>query len=382
MSNALIGLSPAVLVGLTQLGPQLAAIPTAHDDVSSMTMADLIECLPPAGEEYRWDHAAQTGQEDPASEEMARRLAEGTLTDEQWRRVLITTGSLRFHDRWPEDEEYAISMTVPRWLRIAQIRVHPRVEGMRSAKVGQLLSSMCGTFELIDARDARRGRRIGTLPTETREIVFDVEVERGRSWLAGPFEREAGDPGPSGILWKGTITRPVEVVQSWEEAVPTARGEELDAAVRDAVGAGFRTWGSRDSRVPFLVIEPDCDRFPVLATTALDIKVELLDGGRVVADSWLVASEADRLALLANSIRESRERFYGSTNLDVPSTVADTSAWSLRLTGTADHVSVLWHAKQHWAGTITIPWDEAMKHEATRTAHRGRGPEVSTPYRK
>ncbi len=351
----------------------------AAEDLSSLKIDDLIRLLPPAGCEWRWDHASGDGVIDPASDEMEHRLNAGVkLTDDQWRLALLSTGAIRFHAKWPRDEVYAVSLAVPRWLGITQIRLDPRAEGMRIAKVGELMTSFSGTGPMIDARDARLGRRIGLVPAETSEITFDVEVERGKSWLAGIYDE---DEPPPGLLWKGAITFPVELVDGFDQIAQPVDDELLAEAVRDAVGAGLRQWGEDRRQVPFVAIDPDCTRFPALERTGLDIKVELLDGDTVIAESWLLAGDFDVLAL-SSSIRSGAKRFYGSAKLDVPAESANRAKWMLRLTGRADHISVLWHTEQRWSGSITIPWAQAVKHENKRTAVTGRGPEVSTPYWK
>jgi hypothetical protein len=133
--------------------------------------------------------------------------------------------------------------------------------------------------------------------------------------------------------------------------------------------------------VPFLVIDPDTTRFPILETTGLDIKVELLEGDKVVAESWLVAGNFDRLALSA-SLNTGKKRFYGSANLKVPEDSLKVSDWVLRLSGRSDHIWLLWDAQQYWSGTFTVPWSQVVEHENQRTVATGRGPEVSTPYWK
>src|SRR5262249_53552471 len=142
---------------------------------------------------------------------------------------------------------------------------------------------------------------------------------------------------------------------------------------------GWRTWGGDAQAVPFLVIDPDCTRFPVLAVTGLDLKAELLQSGQVIAECWLVASNSDPLSI-ADSTRRGKIRFYGSANLKVAQTAVDTSDWVVQFTGTSQHIWCLWDAKQVWSGTMTIPWDELVEHEQQRTGQTGRGPEVSLPY--
>lgn len=351
-----------------------AAMTAPNDDLAQLDMGALVKRLPPAGLEWTFDSVTSNGTVDGASEEMRRRLVNGSLTDEQWRGALLGTGALRFRDRWPKGAEYAISITVPGWLGVAQIRVKPRLAALRDVEAGELMAGPCGTFTIMRARGARLGRPMGKLPDGVQELVFEVEVERGRSWIDRFRPREGGEPG---ILWKGSIARPVRLVDSAANVLPVAREPGIDAAVRDALGAGFRDWAG-DREVPFVVVDPDCLKFPVLGKTALDIKVELLVAGKVVADTWLVAGDADILSL-TGSISKARRMYYGSGNLDFDGDKSNTQQWVLRFMGRSTHFWCFWDAEQRWAGSLEIPWDEVVRHERERVGAEGRRPEIGTP---
>lgn len=351
-------------------------VEAVDEQLEKLSLDDLIDRLPPAGSEWRRDCVSPEGAEHPASQEMRRRLLAGAeLSDDQWRRALLGTGAIRYRHRWPKDESYRLSMTVPRWLDLTQIRLAGHDLHLRPVEAGELFESFSGTFPMMRARDARAGVPMGPLPEWTTQIDLIVEMERGKS-LFLPWDEQEIVPKP-GILWEGTITLPVTVVDSVEEMTTPLDHDTLRAAVRDAVGAGFRSWADED-QLPFVVIDPDCERFPILKTTGLDIKVELLQDDVVIVESWLVASDSDRLAL-TNSIRSSPTRFYGSANLRIDQGEADPTKWVLRLTGKNDHIQYLWHAENHWSGSLTIPWSEAVEHERMRTAECSRGPEMSTP---
>lgn len=352
----------------------------AADSVAELDMNELILRLPPAGKEWTGERSEEGDRiDDPASDEMRRRLDDGAqLTDEQWQNALLLSKAIRAHKKWPRNEQFRVSLTVPRWLGIAQIRLVPQLPELKSTSVGELKTGFSGTGAMIDARDARAGLCLGILPEGTTEIVFDVEVERGEGFLAEYSTKPAPPPG---LLWRGPITLPVELVDSFDEISEPIDNELISEAVKDAIGAGFRNWGGYDKPVPFLVIDPDLSRFPILENVGLDIKVEVLQGEKVVAETWLVAADVDTLSLIG-SIHSGSERFYGSTNLDVSEVNSRTDGWVIRLTGRNEHVFILWHAEMHWSGSITIPWQDVVAHETKRTAVNPRGPEISTPYWK
>jgi hypothetical protein len=365
--------------------PAPASAPKSDADaptgLATLSIDELITRLPPAGSEWRWDSKTSAGTEHPASIEMSRRIAiDGSaLSDEQWRTVLLTTKAIRYRERWPRDEEYLLSLASPRWLGSAEVRFTPRIRGLRAATVGHAFPSMCGTMTMMDSRDARQGRRLGVLPADTSEVVFDVAVERGGRSTYGWSEKDS-QHGKSAILWKGTLTLPVRLVDSFNKAIPPAGGDAVDKGVRDAVGAGFRSWGD-DQSVPYLVIDPDDAAFPALEGVGLDIKAELLRDGKPIAESWLIAMDADGLSLM-NSRSKSTNRSFGSANFTTDENPKDLASWSIRLTGSSEHVWALWNAKKRWSGTIIIPWNDAVAHEKERTGPEGRGPEVSTPHWK
>ena len=74
----------------------LAVQPAAPaTDLRLLSTDAVIDGLPPAGPEWRFDPAVGEGFEHPYSLEMRRRVVQGGLTDEQWRTALLRTGAIR-----------------------------------------------------------------------------------------------------------------------------------------------------------------------------------------------------------------------------------------------------------------------------------------------
>ena len=74
----------------------LAVQPAAPATYLRLLSTDaVIDGLPPAGTEWRFDPAVGEGFEHPYSLEMRRRVVQGGLTDEQWRTALLRTGAIR-----------------------------------------------------------------------------------------------------------------------------------------------------------------------------------------------------------------------------------------------------------------------------------------------
>lgn len=347
--------------------------------LSELPTQALLERVPKAGCEWRYDRVNQTGIEDPFSAELARRLAAGaSLSDQQWRYVLVKSGAIIVRDKWPSEYPLAISMTVPRWLGLTQIRARPRLKSLRSAQAGELLWSFSGTMPAIRKRQAKY-QSIGFLPRHVTSLVFDVTVERGKR---SPFQE---DSPPPGVLWQGELKFPVSTVATINEAVPGASDRDLDEAVRQSIGAGVRTWHDAGEQIStvYVVVDPDTNRFPALARTGLSLRIEVLHNGKLVEEGLLVASRLDQLAL-TNSVSTASLRFYASRNLRMipPTVVSDSEqsmAWTLRISGVSDHALLLWDAEVRWDGTIMMPIAEAVAREQERAGPIGRGPEVYTP---
>ena len=350
----------------------------ATPPLAEMPLPELLEQVPPVGCEWRYDRTTGKGLEHPVSAELARRLSAGAvLTDEQWRMALIESRAIVVRDKWPAGEPLAVSMTVPRWLGLAQIRAQPRLRSLKLAKAGELMWSFSGTWPAIRARAAKH-QTIGHLPADITSLTFHVTVERGRNGL---FDEDAPPPG---VLWKGEMTFPVEVVATIDEAVPPARHAELDEAVAHAVCAGVWSWGDRE--VVYVAVDPDTDRFAALARTGLSLRIEVLKAGEPVEEAIVVAHRLDDL-LAATSVSTAWFRLFGSCNLEsVPAAVVtnadELQEWTLRVSGVSDHVLVLWDAEVRWGGMITIPLAEALTRERQRAGPTGRGPRVSTPWPK
>jgi len=359
---------------------QETAIDLTTEQLATASVDELISCMASAGGELSWDRTTGERIENPVCAEMRRRIAAGAaLTNAQWQSALLVSGAIRYHARWPRNQEYRISLTVPYWLGLSQIRVHPHNPSMKSTEIGELMTSFDGTSALIDARDARWGRNLGTVPDGVTEIVLDVEVERGKSsdLLVAWGQSE---PGPvPGVLWRGTIALPFEAVESLDEVAEPVNDEDLERAVRDAIGAGLRQWGDTAQPVPYVVVDPDCTRFPVLESTGLDLRVELIKGDKTIAETSLLAADFDKLALMS-STRTGSKRSYGSASFDIDPSSFDPRDCILRISGRSDHIGLLWEAKRRWSGTIDIPWTDAARHEQDQLGSQDERLEMSTPH--
>jgi hypothetical protein len=368
----------AVLAAPLPSGAQDAAAEVV--DLSALEVDELLERLSPLGREGRWDEVQQTWVTEPVVAELTRRIEEcEPLTDAQWARALVRSGAVRMRSRWPEDRPLAVSMRVPRWLGVSQIRMQPRLAGLEPAEAGMLVSSSCGTYSSW-VRQAALYQELGTLLPGPQHVAFDITVERGRSW----HRRSPAAPQP-GVLWSGALAFDVEIVPSIDDAVPPARGAHLDRAVHDSIGVSFSTWwiDERNQRTAILVLDPDVAGHPALASTALSLDVELVHQGRVVQEVRLRATAYDPLAL-GNSVNEAEPRTIAFCTLRELPVACETdfaarAGWTLRVRGTSEGVHAIWEAETRWDGSLEIPISEAIEHDAERAGPQGRGPWMWSP---
>src|SRR5262245_56797898 len=118
-------LALAWLVGLQAPGSLSTAFWTSEE------VDELIERLPEVGCEAR--HVQGQGWVlEPDVVAMKELVESRRLTGAQWERALLHTGAIRWRNRWPADEPFAISVRVPAWLELGRIGVRPQWSNWQS----------------------------------------------------------------------------------------------------------------------------------------------------------------------------------------------------------------------------------------------------------
>ena len=138
----------------TELGPaqmgasgqrSLSQTLTSRDEGDPEDIDALIDELPPVEYPTVWDEKAGKSKLNPAVERLRKGLGRSIVpTDEQWRRILIETGIIRWRETWPESHSFAIGLKTPPWLRNGEIRLTPKREGLEPA-TAHSHSPGCGT---------------------------------------------------------------------------------------------------------------------------------------------------------------------------------------------------------------------------------------------
>jgi hypothetical protein len=251
-----------------------------------------------------------------------------------------------------------------RWLPSTEIRLRPRDTALREVTGGSLSRGMvCGNAEEWRRR-GQMDQEVGTLPIGKHHLVFDATIEHAGFDLDNRY-----DQAPPSVTWTGPLAFDVEVVPTLAEAMPLVDSAPINEAVRASLGLCIQPWNAgRDTAV--LVFDVDTKRFPVLATTAVVARAELLRDNEVKQTTRLVVHRYDGL-LSSISVFEGLPQLFsyaelGALPVDKASRAEEWAHWKVRLTGTSEEVLHLWHADRQWSGSIEMPITDAFKQEADR----------------
>jgi len=263
----------------------------------------------------------------------AHLAAGGTLTDEQWQRALLRSGAIRVRERWPAEVPFAVCMEMPAWLQRSEVRLY--TEG-HAAPVARASSGLIDCGNCAAAATMRWWyQELEPLPLGEQVVSFQVTVERFRPRSLGSLRRDAAAAvGPEpGVLWRGTVSFPVEVVPKIDDVLPVVRGAEIDAAVRRMLQVSVENeeW-----------LRVDAELAPEFATTALSLELELFEGttSRGIEKLWV----ADR------------PTFGGSlVQWKLPEENADLSSWSVHVRSDAAGALQSWSAVKRWEGEFVVP---------------------------
>src|SRR5262245_66275343 len=118
-----------MLIHAVALTAALATQTRSPSAVSGAALDELIANLPAVGFESDPMPEPPWRALRPGVATMQECVAEGTLTDDQWRRALTRTGVVRWREAWPREVPFAISMQLPEWMGTARITMTPRASG-------------------------------------------------------------------------------------------------------------------------------------------------------------------------------------------------------------------------------------------------------------
>ena len=372
-SSALLATAFVGLSCLTSLSAQApGGAPQARGPYGEQGDLDaLIDRLPPADYSRVWNAESKEWRKDPAAETLRRELGRSLCpSDDQWRRLLLEKGVIRFREKWPQDVPLAIGIRVPVWLRETQIKLTPASPNLSEA-VADSGSSGCGTCDAF-GREREDYQELGTLPSGTHELEFRVTVRASRAGL--------GFYGPenAGLLWRGDVTLGVEVVSGIEDVVPPVSDAGIDLALRRAIGVGFYQSARHVRPMPYIVVDEDDDSRASLFGVALVMEGALMKDGEIVETVPLDAGVYDEDALEWNSVDVVGMRLAHYPLEKLPAgnrdAALDLEGWNVRVWGSREGVLGEWAADRWWNGSVVIPLDEAIANEDARFRRMPRAP--------
>jgi hypothetical protein len=338
--------------------------PRGQDSLAKLDIDTLIDRLPRIEEQWVPKQDEPGVESHPLAAEMAYRLDEGvTLSDEQWRRALLGTGTLRWRERWPVGQPFAVSMREPTWLNMAAIKLVPRYANLEPARMTPALRC---AFANVQGTRMWSYQELGSLSVGRHEIPFDTTIERQMT------ARSRRDPRPP--LWHGELTCTVDVVDTLDDAIPPQTAAAIDGEVREALSLARA--GEDGSECDLLVFDPDRSPEAPFATLGFSLEIELLRAGVPKAGTTLVPFGDE--AFCARSVHQGPAPTYAwGVPLHIPHEILDDPAelaeWSIRVSGGTAGILEQWDAATRWAGVLEIRLDELVHRERT-VAPDGRGP--------
>lgn len=310
----------------------------AAQELSRLTVHELVCRIPRLRDDPGLldDPAAQAAAQRGLAE-LRQRLERGAALElRDWKTILFEKGYLRWRERWPVDEPFALALHAPRIGSGLRVRLVPRAHAWRSASATDH-PPLCGFAESAEW-DQEDFQELGQLERLDREIEFELRV------LLPSLEAPFGgcmETHPETCL--GTIAIPVEPVARLEEVLPCMADRELEARIGRAIASGMRVCvGDVPLRGPWIGLAGAIDGIP--GTVALHVEGAVRHDGRTVQ-----VLSFDLEPCSAPHVR------LRALPLEVARGGGDARAWTLGLHGTSYGVLRRWDATSYWAGVIEVP---------------------------
>ena len=306
--------------------PSATASPTLGIDAA-------IERLPRIGAEYTWNKDRRDWDYDTAVLHLRDHLANGgSLSDKQWQLALRNSQAIRVRERWPAGVLFAMCMEMPSWLPNCQIRLYAEDHAPPLARASSGLIG-CGNCAAA-ATEGGWYQELECLPLGKQTVSFQVTVERLRPRSFDSRRNAAASVAPTpGVLWRGTVSFPVEVVPKIDDMLPAVRGEDADTALRRILDL---------SVVNDEWLRIDAEFAPEFKGTAVALELELFEGttARGTERLWV----ADRPTFGGSSVQ-----------WKLPEENADLSNWSVHVRSDAAGALRSWGAVKRWEGEFVVP---------------------------
>lgn len=335
----------------------------------ALTLDERIEALPPIGCHHHRDPDSGKWFDDPIAAGMQPYVEAHTLSDDQWRRALVNSGSFRYRSRWVAGEPWLVSLSVPFWIRRSTVTVAPIAPGLDELSDTNSIAG-CGMSDLTEYATfwgPFRGESLGPVDALGGSSRCSIRIERsGFTDLRLPQrERE---------LWSGPLDVDMTLAASVDEILTPRSGPELDDRVRRGLSLSIVERDQPDpddedalraALAAKLELRVDERTSPELLDVAIAFELELLRDGEAVGDSWAVPMA---LADLPHAPHPNAPpprgfvvgQFVAALPLDTSRDPAQYGHWSVRVRGDGIGALALWDSKAYWKGELTLPLADAL----------------------
>jgi hypothetical protein len=333
----------------------------------ALALDELIGRLPPADAQFVGYGIH------PASAELRRRLRAGVeLSPEQWRRVLVDLGTLRWHARWPAGELFALSLRPPAWSDPFELVLLPERTDvpLALARMGMVRDRFCGNawhgalsrwdyqplgrlppgpqpLPLRLELRALRDKRIQELQRDDWDVRDALDRARGGPGLLTP--RPSLDPEPVDVLVATSeLVLDVTIVPTLDDALPPVSSPAVDAAVGTTLSLRFDADGA------WLHADAAAPDDPRLAGLARVLAVEVLEDAAVRARLTLRPTQEDFTGF----------GWLGGAVAALPPALAfdriERARWTVRVRGSDDGILHSWGCDRRWTGEVVVSLDELL----------------------
>ncbi|MFT3686434.1 MAG: hypothetical protein QM783_16185 [Phycisphaerales bacterium] len=332
------------------------------EDLSKLSLDELINRLPRVGAEGTLDWLSRGSECTTARIELRRRIDAGAvLNSSQWQSALMRTGVVRFRSKWPKGETVVVAVTGPGTLVDGDIMLQPRDQSLASLHGGTAFE-LCGTG--LDERvQAELHQKLGVVSPGEHNLLLDATLIQPKGPAPERFTTRE-------TVWEGPFTLSINVVPTLDDAVPGVNTPEMDKAVRESIGLTEGQWGAPQNRQATVVFDPDLRAHPELATIAVGLKITLLRDGVVKGFAGFPAVSDTQRPATASIYGEAVRVCNASCVLELPAKVLsddrELAHWSMKVEARDDGVLECWRADKRWTGSFEMPAAEALKTERAR----------------
>ncbi len=292
--------------------------------------------------------------------EIRERILANTLSDDQWKDLLIPERLFLWRPMWIKGEPLAVQLVRPPWLgRTFEIRATPRLDHGQTLRTGRTWAGPCGLAnnDLATSEPPFNGVEtcgvVGVLPDSAASVVFDLEIRTGA---------EVGAPGgpsfsskqwaDSRVVRNVTVSFDIQQVDRTDVAKVMEPTRQCNAAeiIRPTV---YHHGWSDGSVHAYLLLDLD-RRVESCPDVGFGLHVELLKDDQPVESvdipGWTFWERASGCFSCGHQMFETL--LNKEAELTNPE---EMKHWSIRITGSDRMAWSSWSHRKYWNGILTMP---------------------------